>query len=244
MPSRAGRPPYLTGNRAFSQQKIQVEGLIDPAGRDWIVMNDTVGAVNALSAQNNVTGQPVVLTVDGYQHDPNAGLLIAAPGTGTITIGQAGNTVAIIGANISQRGAGIFITNSANALAVGPTGAVNPVFNVDSSVSGVVTGLNVQGHAAAGGVDLSLIGGNALENLRLNAKGGGALFLNSTATGAVHAGHGLTVDADGLTITAGGLIVSAGGAQIVGMGAFVSGDKYVIVDASGNLHISALGPAS
>lgn len=38
--------------------------------------------------------------------------------------------------------------------------------------------------------------------------------------------------------------VKANKAQITGLGAFASGDKYVIVDASGNFHVSALGPAS
>lgn len=32
--------------------------------------------------------------------------------------------------------------------------------------------------------------------------------------------------------------------QITGLGAFAAGDKYVIADATGNFHVSALGPAS
>lgn len=40
------------------------------------------------------------------------------------------------------------------------------------------------------------------------------------------------------------LWIAAGGTRIQGLGAFAGGDKYVIVDANGNLHISGLGPVS
>jgi hypothetical protein len=40
------------------------------------------------------------------------------------------------------------------------------------------------------------------------------------------------------------LWVVTGGVRLGGLGAFVAGDKYVIADANGNLHVSALGPAS
>ncbi len=41
-----------------------------------------------------------------------------------------------------------------------------------------------------------------------------------------------------------GLTYLAGTVRIGSLGAFAAGDKYVIVDASGNLHVSATGPAS
>lgn len=40
------------------------------------------------------------------------------------------------------------------------------------------------------------------------------------------------------------LWVAAGGVRLGGLGAFAASDKYVIADANGNLHVSALGPAS
>lgn len=43
--------------------------------------------------------------------------------------------------------------------------------------------------------------------------------------------------------TAGSLNISSA-LQLSSLGAFVAGDKYLIVDASGNVHVSALGPAS
>lgn len=65
---------------------------------------------------------------------------------------------------------------------------------------------------------------------------GGAEILRIASTGVSGAGNALVVT--------NGLTVSAGGATIVGLGTFAAGDKYVIADASGHLHLSALGPAS
>ena len=68
--------------------------------------------------------------------------------------------------------------------------------------------------------------------------------------GAITATAG-TTKASGLKITgpSGGtdnyaVWVVSGGTRLGGLGAFAASDKYVIADANGNLHISALGPAS
>lgn len=47
-----------------------------------------------------------------------------------------------------------------------------------------------------------------------------------------------------LTLAVGGLATFAGAVKVAALGAFAAGDKYVIADATGNLHVSALGPAS
>lgn len=39
-------------------------------------------------------------------------------------------------------------------------------------------------------------------------------------------------------------ILNTGAVKMASLGAFAASDKYVVIDASGNLHISALGPAS
>lgn len=46
-----------------------------------------------------------------------------------------------------------------------------------------------------------------------------------------------------LSTTAGSLNISSA-LQLTSLGAFAASDKYLIVDASGNVHVSALGPAS
>lgn len=76
-------------------------------------------------------------------------------------------------------------STSANALAVGRQGTTNPVLNVDASTSNVVTGLNLKGAAAAGGMALSVTSSGTNENLTIDAKGSGTITLNGTATGTV-----------------------------------------------------------
>ncbi len=74
---------------------------------------------------------------------------------------------------------------SANALAVGRNGATNPTFSVDPSTASSATGINIKSAAAGGGVALSAISSGTNEDLKLDAKGSGALYLNGTATGGV-----------------------------------------------------------
>ena len=56
----------------------------------------------------------------------------------------------------------------------------------------------------------------------------------------------LTLKAAGVTAATitGANIATAGTLQIGSRPAFVAGDKYLIVDASGNIHVSATGPGS
>jgi hypothetical protein len=92
--------------------------------------------------------------------------------------------------SILAQGAGsnqtLTLTNSqANALTVGRQGATNPVLNVDASTASVVTGLNLKGAAAAGGMALSVTSSGTNENLTIDAKGSGTVTLNATGTGSV-----------------------------------------------------------
>lgn len=95
--------------------------------------------------------------------------------------------------SILAQGAGsnqtLTLTNAqANALTVGRQGTTNPVLNVDASTASVVTGLNLKGAAAAGGMALSVTSSGTNENLTINAKGSGTIALNNTATGGVGVG--------------------------------------------------------
>ena len=92
--------------------------------------------------------------------------------------------------SILAQGAGsnqtLTLTNAqANALTVGRQGATNPVLNVDASTASVVTGLNMKGAAAAGGMAVSVTSSGTNENLTIDAKGSGTVTLNATATGSV-----------------------------------------------------------
>jgi hypothetical protein len=83
-------------------------------------------------------------------------------------------------------------STSANAFAVGRQGNTDPVLNVDASTASVVTGLNLKGAAAAGGMALSVTSSGANENLTLDAKGSGTITLNGTATGGVTLSNSVT----------------------------------------------------
>lgn len=84
------------------------------------------------------------------------------------------------------------LTSSANpSLAIGPNGATNPSFSINSSVGSAATGLQVIGRAAAAGADLVVISSGTNENLKIDAKGSGTISLNPTGTGNVTTPRGL-----------------------------------------------------
>jgi len=76
-------------------------------------------------------------------------------------------------------------STSSNALAVGPSGATNPSFNVDASTASAVTGFNVKSAAVGNGLALSVTSSGANENLTINAKGTGTISIGNVSTGAV-----------------------------------------------------------
>lgn len=99
--------------------------------------------------------------------------------------------------SILAQGAGsnqtLTLTNAqANALTVGRQGTTNPVLNVDASTASVVTGLNLKGAAAAGGMALSVTSSGTNENLTIDAKGSGTVTINGTATGGITLSRALT----------------------------------------------------
>jgi hypothetical protein len=71
------------------------------------------------------------------------------------------------------------------ALAVGPNGATNPAFSVDTSVASAATGVGVQGRAAAAGASIYVTSSGTNENLTIDAKGSGTITINGTGTGAI-----------------------------------------------------------
>jgi hypothetical protein len=110
----------------------------------------------------------------------------------TTKLGQLVNVLTATPATplLSVAAAETVTSTSAAALAVGRQGTTNPVLNVDASTASVVTGLNLKGAAAAGGMALSVTSSGTNENLTIDAKGSGTVRLNGTATGGV--GIGMT----------------------------------------------------
>lgn len=73
---------------------------------------------------------------------------------------------------------GTVTSSAAAAIAVGPNGATNPVFQIDASTSSAAAGLKVTGAATAGTVALAAIDSGADTNLSVSGKGAGYVSLN------------------------------------------------------------------
>ncbi len=85
----------------------------------------------------------------------------------TTTIG--GSTVVALGTVTST---------SATAIAVGPNGTTNPVFQVDASTSSQAAGIKLTGAATAGTVAIAAIDSGADANISVSGKGAGFVSLN------------------------------------------------------------------
>ncbi len=84
-------------------------------------------------------------------------------------------TALLLGADQSST----FTCAAASAIAVGPTGATNPAFQVDASTASGVGGLKITSNITTQGVTLSAIGTNANENLLIICKGAGVTTLDT-----------------------------------------------------------------
>jgi hypothetical protein len=136
--------------------------------------------VTALGVNTGTAGAFVVN--GGALGTPSSGTVTNLTGTASINInGTVGATTANTGAFTTIVGT----TTSATGFAVGRQGTTNPVLNVDASTASVVTGLNLKGAAAAGGMALSVTSSGTNENLTIDAKGSGTVTINATGTGSV-----------------------------------------------------------
>lgn len=134
---------------------------------------------------------------------------ISGPGASTSTAlvrwnGTAGNAVLnsgilvdaannLSGAGNVSSGAVVVTSASAQALAVGITGATNPAFVVDASAASSTTGLLVKSAAVNSGLAVSVQSSGANENLTVNAKGTGTISLGSVSTGAITLSRATTI---------------------------------------------------
>lgn len=165
-----------------------------------------------------------------------------------ITVVSGGATVTAGGITVTAGG----VTINGGLLSVTPSAAVGPsLINCAGTVSGGIirfamsfqpifdstvttlgVGFWINCSTTASAFTMATWQGIRLSNPTLGA--------GSAITTAI----GLWID----NITVGGtnfaIQTVGGGIQFAGLAAFVAGDHYVVVDASGNLHKSALGPAS
>lgn len=96
---------------------------------------------------------------------------VTVTGTATLPAGTTigGSTVAALG---------VITSTSATALAVGPAGATNPVFDVDASTASQAAGVKVTGAATGGTVAIAAIDSGADASISVSPKGAGLLVLN------------------------------------------------------------------
>ncbi len=134
----------------------------------------------------------------------------------TAASGTAGNAITFTQPMTLDASGNLSLTNTgASAFAVGRQGTTNPVLNVDASTASVVTGLNIKGAAAAGGLALSVTSSGTNENLTVDAKGSGTITLGGTSTGAITLTRATTMSA---ALTYGGVTLSN---SVTGTGSMV-----------------------
>jgi hypothetical protein len=198
-----------------------------------------IPGATSLALRNNADSANNLIITDAGQVTARAGVIVTAGGL-RVTAGNVG-----IGSNASVD-MGLQIAGSVLASSTTQYGLF-----VDAIPSAAAT-VEMNGAAARANSNASAYTLTSANSYRAFSplKGAGSTITNARgmlidgiSSGNIN-NYGLDVGAptggsgDNLSIRATGAI------RFSGLGAFVASDKYVIVDASGNLHKSALGPAS
>jgi len=225
---------------------------LSPTGFLWAVTEQITNGrsykINLTSAQSpgpvNIESLSPASTTNGpvYQNGVttfNGRFGAVVPTSGDYSIGQ------ITGAPTSVFGrSGAVVATTGDYTAAQVTNAADKASASQQTFTGNVQlpslGVNSAPDGTAG--DIALTGGitNASGNLVLTASSGDVIP-HPSGSFRPFGDAATDIGASGLRFRNG---FFSGTMRIAGLGAFVSGDKYVVVDASGNLHVSALGPAS
>lgn len=140
---------------------------------------------------------------------------------------------------VTETGTLTLTSTSANAFAVGPSGATNPTFNVDASTASAATGLNVKSAAAAGGLAVSVVSSGTNENLTIDAKGSGTVTINGTATGNIVLGRAAT--GVSLSVT-GALVAKSATAVPASAGAVAAGAPLTLFTSGPSFYVTSDAP--
>lgn len=221
----------------------------------------TVSLVSALQALANLFE-----SASGHDHSGSgkgkpvgtagiaSGITLTSPHMTTPVVDSGGLTITAGGLTVTAGNVGIGAAPSANAhLLTGGTinasGAVAYGGNISSSLVAAANNDTLNGLLLAAGYNANAKTGVAAVGLNIPAFGmtstGGSNYgaLVGAVTGGGTNNYGVYINApSGASGNNIGLYNL--GATKLTPAAFVASDKYLVVDASGNVHVSALGPAS
>lgn len=119
--------------------------------------------------------------------------------------GTSGANVPLLNGANTWSAAQAISSNDAASLVVGPNGATNPAFQVNSATGSMAAGLLLTGAVAAGTVALAVISSGANANLSIDAKGSGTIGIGAASTGRVTITPVTTITG-ALTLSAVGLV--------------------------------------
>lgn len=169
-----------------------------------IYVNPAAG-VNATPPQANLHIGAGIAAVNGAPMMIDAGTLLTTPVSGAIETNgihfywtDNTNTRRQLDQQASSPSVPFTLTGAnAAAFSIGPNGATNPTFQVDTSEASAATGILVEGFSAGSGANIEVQSSGTNESLDIEAKGTGLINLNTTiGTGAVKVGSLLTVNSN------------------------------------------------
>lgn len=161
------------------------------------------------------------------------GVAPTAPANGDVWITSSGMFARINGVTYqlatSSGGPLIITSNSANALAVGPNGATNPSFNVDSSTVSAATGLNVKSAAAGAGVAVAVLSSATNDSLSIDAKGTGTISLGANFASTISLGN---VSTGSITMLSPSVVLTGASGTSFAVGPNGSTNPALLIDDS------------
>lgn len=217
-------------------------GLSALAANTTTAGNVAIGA-SALSSQTSSGSNNVAIGLQAMQSSTGASNNVAV-GVDALKVGTAAHNVAL-GAEALNA-----VTSGADNTAVGYNAGVTAT-SANALVSGSQNVFVGSGSGPGGTAQRSsmvAVGYQALVSdtgaIAIGA-GASATKPGAIAIGRDSAGTAATSTTQDLAVIGTTLTtLQVQKLKVPGLGAFVTGDKYVVADASGNLHLSALGPAS
>lgn len=197
-----------TGNQVTGAQVITSASAnalaVGPNGAtnpSLVVDASTASAATGIKVKSAAAAGGVALST--VSSGTNENLTIDAKGSGTVTINGTASGIVVLPAGTTIGGSvpltSTITSASSTAFQVGPNGATNPTFLVNTATASAANGLSVVSSAAGSGVALTVISSNATEGLQLNTKGGASVQSNTRLTVASGASNALAVGPNGTT---------------------------------------------